>query len=217
MPGHFSALFWRGSKPSVPVPFGYKMGWFVVRSADTAKVAQTIGLHSQTQASWQDGIDGAYTRGLTFVTPPVNGTPSALGPGNKVQWIAIVGERAMGSPSVSLVSSDAVAKNVARLSSTFQEAQGFATDRATGYVHWIWAKAGRVQRYFAYVGNRGELLTNGGPITGPERKMPFPSLLKGEWQPSEADVMAVASGWSFDPSRLSWASGPVAFGLVGKL
>lgn len=198
-----SALFAPQQKPEGPVPFGYKMGWIAVKSTSTSKVASSVGLRSPRSANWREGIDAAYNNGLVFVAPPVSG------------WVCIVGEPTMhknGNPSV-----EAISKGVESLSSTFGEAQGFASHRVIEYHHWILAKEGRLIRCFAYIGETGELLANDGPLTDAEGRLRFFKLSKEQWQPSEADVMAVAGAWSFDPTQLTPQIGSAALGVVGRL
>jgi hypothetical protein len=121
-----------GSKNSRPVPFGYKTGWITVRCASSERVASATGIRSTRSATWQKGIDAAYNRGLLFVTPPVN------------EWVCIVGESTLGNPSI-----DAISKQVAGLSYTFGEAQGFGSHRVIEYHHWMLAKGGSLIRSFA--------------------------------------------------------------------
>jgi Domain of unknown function (DUF4395) len=201
----FQALFspFFGSKSTPPVPFGFKTGWLAVRSTDLKAVVESLPFRFQTAAGWQDGIEAAYKGGSVFITPPVNG------------WICIVGEWVGGTGERSSVES--IAKTVSELSSRFGEAHGYATHRVIEYHHWIMAKQGRVVRCFAYIGESGEVLCQSGSLTDAERKLRYASLPPDQWLPDEQDVMTVASGWSFDPSRLSSASGPAARGRLARL
>lgn len=197
----FSAFF--DDKPSAPEPFGYKTGWIVVRSTDTNAVASTLPLRSRSAANWRTGIDAADKGGSVFVSPPVRG------------WVCIIGEWAAGTSERSSV--QAVAKVVAELSSRFGEAQGYATHRVVEYHHWIMAKDGQVIRSFAYLGESGEVLSNLGTPTEAEKRLRFAAQVPEEWSPSEEDVMAVASAWSFDPTKLNSSSGPAANGIVARI
>lgn len=76
---------------------------------------------------------------------------------------------------------------------------------------------GRLIRCFAYLGETGELLANTGPLTPAEGRLGLFKLPIEQWQPSEADVMAVASAWSFDPTQLTPEIGSRSVGVVGKL
>ncbi|WP_394766540.1 hypothetical protein [uncultured Paludibaculum sp.] len=197
----FSAFF--DDKPSAPEPFGYKTGWIVVRSTDPNAVASALPFRSRTAANWHTGIDAAYKGGSVFVSPPVGG------------WVCIIGEWAAGTGERNSV--QAVAKLVAELSSRFGEAQGYATHRVVEYHHWIMAKHGQVIRCFAYLGESGEVLSNLGTATEAETKLRFGAQPPETWSPSEEDVMAVASAWSFDPTKLNSTSGPAANGIVARI
>jgi len=119
-----NALF--DEKPSVPEPFGYKIGWIAVRSTDPNAVAAALPVRSRIAASWHTGIDTAYKGGgAVFVSPPIGG------------WVCIIGEWAMGTGERG--SFQGVAKAVADLSARFGEAQGYATHRIIEYHHWIMA------------------------------------------------------------------------------
>lgn len=194
-------------KPTPPEPFGFKMGWIAVRSTDLKAVAESLPLREQRPANWHDGIDAAYKSGppnsSVFIAPPVNG------------WICVVGWWAAGTGDQNSV--EAVAKVVSDLSFRFGEAQGFATHRVVEYHHWILAKQGRVQRCFAYLGERGEILCKSGQITDAERKLKFAGLPPDQWMPGEQDVMTIAGGWSFDPSQLSPVSAVSANGILAKV
>jgi hypothetical protein len=197
-----SALLAPQQKPDGPIPFGYKMGWIAVRSTSTAEVAASAGMRSLRSASWKEGIDAAYNNGRVFVTPPVKG------------WVCIIGEPMMQRNGYSSV--EAISKLVASLSTKFSDAQGFASHRVIEYHHWMLARKGQLIRCFAYIGETGEVLANAGVLTDIESKLRFFKLPKERWQPSEADVMTIASAWSFDPTKLTDTSAPAALGVVGK-
>lgn len=110
----------------------------------------------------------------------------------------------------------AIAKTVSDLSARFKEAHAYATQRTIEYHHWIKAKKGRLVRCFAYIGENG-ILCESGSVTDDEKNLPYARLLSTQWVPSEQDVMTVASGWSFDPSKLSSSSAPAALGILAGL
>jgi hypothetical protein len=215
----FRSLFAQfiASASTPPEPFGYKIGWIAVRSPDIRAVAESLPIRSQSPANWHDGIEAAYKGRSVFITPPVNG------------WISIVGDWAMGTeqwrsvlsvsaPSeVSHRSVETIAKIVAELSSKFGEAQGYATHRVTEYHHWILAKQGRIVRCFGYNGESCEIVCQSGAITDAEKKLQYASEPPDQWLPDEQDVMTVASSWSFDPTKLSAASGPAATGILARM
>jgi hypothetical protein len=78
------------------------------------------------------------------------------------------------------------------------------------------AKQGRLVRCFAYIGERGETLCQSGTVTDAEKTLKFASAPPDQRFPNEEDVMMLASQWSFDPSTLSSASGPAAFGILAR-
>lgn len=112
---------------------------------------------------------------------------------------------------------DVISRRVAELIFRFGEAQGYATHRVVEYHHWILAKEGQVVRCFAWLGERGELLCNTGAIADAERRLPFANRPTDQWMPDEEDVMTVASGWSFDPTKLSSESGPAVNGIFVRM
>ena len=191
------------SKPTPPLPFGFKTGWISVRTTDMKAVAKSLPLRSERAANWKHGIEAAYEGDTVFITPPVNG------------WICVVGEWAAGMGDRRSVES--VARTVSGLSSRFGEAHGYATHRVIEYHHWIMAKQGRVVRCFAYIGETGEILCQTGPLTDAETTLPCASLPPDQWIPNEEDVMTVASVWSFDPTKLSAESAPPAMGILARL
>src|SRR5262245_51787068 len=58
--------------PGTPVPFGYKIGWFVVSSNDPHGVIRAFGLREPVPCDWAEGVTAAY-EDKVFVTPPVGG------------------------------------------------------------------------------------------------------------------------------------------------
>jgi hypothetical protein len=84
------------------------------------------------------------------------------------------------------------------------------------YHHWILARSGHVDRFFAYIGERREVLASTGSITEAERKLAFSKQPIDHWAPDESDVMTVAAGWSVDPTKLTAESGPAELGVIGR-
>ena len=197
----FSSPF--NDKPSGPEPFGYNIGWMVVRSTDPGAVVSALPIRLKNAADWHTGINAAYKGGSIFVSPPVGG------------WVCIIGEWAMGTGERDSV--QAVAKIVGDLSGRFGEAQGYATNRVIEYHHWILAKHGQVIRCFAYLGESGEMLSNVGAVSEAEKRLRFGVRPPGQWSPNEEDVMKVASVWSIDPTKLNASSGPAANGIVARV
>lgn len=190
----------KAPRPTGPVAFGYKMGWITVRSETIQEVVNSLELRHPRPANWQEGIDCAYRLQGVFVAPPLNG------------WIAVVGfgpQTFAGHDSVS-----AAKRRIESASKVFRASCSFATHRVTEYHHWMRADEGRVTRCFAYLGERGEVLSNEGPITTAEQALTYGKLPPEQWQPDEDDVMKIASAWSYDPSKLTFSSGPAALGVI---
>jgi hypothetical protein len=186
-----------------PVAFGYKMAWLAVKTVRTADLVSCLKLEDRSSATWPQGVEAAYDpkRNLVFVTPPVEG------------WTFVVGRGTFPDDKRSLQN---IVGIVRELSSTFGEAQGFASHRVIEYHHWILARNGHIERCYAYTGEQGEVLANTGPITESERKLAFSNLPGDKWTPNESDVMGVAGGWSVDPTKLTADSGPAEFGVIGR-
>ena len=201
-------MFGQKNNPSVvtgPVPFGYKMGWLAVKQAKSVDVASFLKIKNLRSASWVDGVEAAYNSGadVVFVTPQVNG------------WVLVVSLWAMGAGDRR--SAEAIGQLLGQLSSKFGEAQGFATHRVIEYHHWMLATNGHLQRSFAYIGESGEVLVNSGALTDSERKLRFISKPAEQWNPTEEDVMTVATGWSIAPTSLTTKTGTSELGLIGTI
>lgn len=200
-------------KPTPPEPFGYKIGWLVIRSSDLTAVLQALPIRTESPASWRDGIAAAYDGRHDFIAPPISGHAG-------YQWICVVGNWAMGLGDRRSVG--AIGELIARLSSKFGEAHAYATHRVIEYHHWMMARKGRLVRSFAYLGETGEVYADQGPLTDIEKtirtakKGSRPAAV-GEWVPDESDAMAVAAEWSFDPTTLSPASGPAVLGRLARM
>jgi hypothetical protein len=172
-----------------PVSFGYKMGWFAIRSTNIKDVVKTLKLADLRDASWEEGIDIVYRESSdehVFVTPPIKG------------WTLVVGFWAMGNGDTNGVR--AIEKYITKLSSTCEEVQAFATHRIVEYHHWMLARKEVLIRSFAYLGERGEILSNVGDITSAEKSFKWHLLKKFKWLPGEEDVMKVAGQWSLNPT-----------------
>lgn len=190
-------------QPTGPVAFGYKMQWITVRCEVIQEVVNSLRLVHPRPANWQQGIESAYSLKGVFVAPPLNG------------WIAVVGFGAkdfVGKDSVSVAK-----QRIESASKVFHVSCSFATHRVTEYHHWMRAEEGRVMRCFAYLGERGEVLCDEGPLTAAEQTLSFGKLPRGQWQPDQDDVMKIASGWSYDPSKLASSSGPATLGVIAGL
>jgi hypothetical protein len=186
--------------PTSPEPFGFKMGWISVKCESADEVARTLSLRSPRKATWKTGIECAYQLKEVFVAPPIQG------------WVSIVG---FASGDLERKDSVAAAKRrIGMATPHFQNVCSFWTHRIVEYHHWIQATEGRINRCFAYLGERGEVLCNEGKVTDAERHLNFGNKPPDEWEPDQQDVMIVAHGWSYDPSSLSARSAKPEFGII---
>lgn len=189
-----------GELPPPPEPFGFKMGWVCVKSQSVDDVVRALSLRSPRIASWKEGIECAYQWKEVFVAPPILG------------WVSIVG---FASGDLERKDSVAAAKRrIATVTPHFPTVCSFWTHRVVEYHHWIQATNGKINRCFAYLGERGEVLCNEGKVTEAERQLSYGDKPPDEWEPDEQDVMIVARGWSYDPSTLSEKSAKPALGMI---
>ncbi|HWI60977.1 MAG TPA: hypothetical protein VNT75_03985 [Symbiobacteriaceae bacterium] len=187
------------SPVGVPAPFGYKMGWIAIRTEDSGKVAEALGLHDVMPATWETGVSAAYNRERhVFVTPPVNG------------WIIAVGWPLM----VSGHTLDPLHSLLRRLSTSFGEVQAFGTHRVTEFHYWSMVTGGRIRRAYAFAGDEGRVLLNVGRLTpGEIHAIGSPGKT---WVPTEEDVMNIAGRWSINPSVADDTQYESAPGLLGE-
>ena len=198
-------------QPDSPVPFGYKISWFAVRSPDSLAVASALGFAHPDRTSWARGIESAYA-GSVFITPPIEG------------WTLVVGDAV--APGVEQADGN-WRSNLIELSERFGEVQMFATHRVVELHGWAIARGGSVERAYCYVGESGEVRYDEGEQTAAEQSLGFafgdPDCPEAEddsyWErdslfPDEGSVMALAGKWSVSPIELSERSGSPGLGLV---
>lgn len=193
--------------PDRPQPFGYRMSWLAIRSRDTARVMETLGLVAPEVANWHTGIGIVYDRQLgdqkVFVSPPVNG------------WTFVVGAaipQPLGGTFV-----DKWTPLMTRLGHEFIEVQYFGTFPAIDFHGWARILDGKLVRAFA-TGDEGVLLNKGKP-TKEEKTLGLKLFeLRGVRErtgdaggelilhPTEEHVMKLASRWSVDPTLLDTAA-----------
>ncbi len=163
------------TEPDVPQAFGFKVGWFAVRSDDAALVARVLGLEAVQVANWTTGLKAACTsdpysdspRRRVFVTPPLAG------------WVLVVGA-SLPYP-VQADGSNAELEQIARrfdalmlrLASNFDEVQHFASHRVSSFVTWT-RRTERTYRSFTY--GDGGVYINRGAQTKAERELGLSDL-----------------------------------------
>ena len=186
-----------------PCGFGYRMAWLAVRSRDTARVVEALGLVAPTPANWQTGIGVVYDRqygdSRVFVSPPVNG------------WTFVVG-LALPHP-VGRGFVDKATPLLERLGREFVEVQYFFSYPLIDFHAWARLIDGRIVRAFA-IGDEGILWNTGRP-TKEEKALGLRLFelrgvrgRKGDaggemiLYPTEDHVMRLAARWSIDPTTL---------------
>lgn len=185
-------------------PFGYKTGWIAAQTDNLAALANALGILGQQPAPWASGISEAYGGGV-FVCPTVDG------------WTLAMGEGILTGDNIDLA---AVSRTLG------VEAQLFRTHRIVEHHEWARAIDGEITRSFSYLGETGEITKNDGAATPTELMEsaaaycaeiavgPFPFDDDTEY-PDESTVIAMAAGWSIDPTTLR---GPDdRQGIIGRL
>jgi hypothetical protein len=192
--------------PDKPHPFGYRMSWLAIRSRDTARVLDVLGLAETTVANWRTGLGVVYDRQLgdqrVFVSPPVNG------------WTFVVGLPIPQPMRGSFI--DKWTPLMTRLGHEFIEVQYFATFSSLDFQAWARILDGKLVRAFA-IGDEGVILNIGKP-TKEEKTLGLKLFelrgVKGRTgdaggelilHPTEEHVMKLAARWSLDPTLLDTA------------
>ncbi|MGS2615395.1 hypothetical protein ACVCAH_12850 [Micromonospora sp. LZ34] len=185
----------------VGVGFGYKLQWLAVYGQGADAVAGALGLSRPTPASWRDAVDAAYHgHGDWLLTPPLDGWTLAA------------------SKDVPAPEDDRFVAWLAELSRRLGTVQYFGTHRVVDYHGWGRASDGVVQRAFAYLGERGEVLFQVGEPTADEQALGVAAAYRADepWSeddeaspwPDEETVLALAGRWSVDPRTLDGAPVP---------
>src|SRR5262245_17205989 len=131
--------------PDSPQSFGYKMAWFAIPTEDSARVINAFGLRNAVSANWATGVQAVYSDlSHAFVTPPVDG------------WTMVLG---LGFPSFD--TDDRTREFLAfihTVAASFPDFCYFGTHRVVDFHGWVRVSGARVQRAYAYLGERGETL-----------------------------------------------------------
>lgn len=168
-------------------PFGYKTGWIAIRSEDTARVIEVLGLGTPPRLGWTAGVEAARQQGV-FVTPAING------------WILVMGSE--------LIEGTVSARKLSAQMGC--EVQVFATYRVSD-CH-MWERASGDDEYRLFSIEDWDLKVEG-PITEIERELGIDKFVAAQASddfddegidiPGEDTVMNVAGNWSVNPSELS--------------
>ena len=170
--------------PDLPVPFGYKCGWFAVHSTDSDAIMHAFGLQQPKPSTWSAGIAAAY-KNKVFLTPPVKEWSLLVA----LHWLSLL-DREPGK---------VVGLALRVLSKQLGEVQMFVTYRVPEYHLWALGRAGRLLRGYCYIGEIIETVWNEGRPTAVEQQVgPFD---EDNWRDEES-VMKVAARWSINPCEL---------------
>jgi len=174
------------TNPDVPVSFGYKCQWFVIKTSNTQAVINALKLKNVQVSNWRAGVEGAY-EGYYFVSPPIN------------EWTFVINSV---MPVLSGVEAPSPITVIADLSSEFGEAYYFGTHRVVEYHAWAKARNGELVRAYGYLGESGETIVNQGEVSKEEldNNLVFTDLESDEPSlPNEDDVLLIAKKWTVDP------------------
>jgi hypothetical protein len=205
-----------GVAPDRPVPFGLKMAWLAVRTRDTARIIEVLGLGEPKVCNWQSGIGTVYDDRLgethVFVSPPLNG------------WTFVAGLALPYPVGRSFV--DKCTPTLLELGAEFIEVQYFFSYPLIDFYAWARIVNGKLIRAFA-IGDEGVIWNKGKP-TKDEKSLGLRLFeLRGVrgrsgdaggeliLYPTEEHVMRLASRWSIDPTRLDSVPALPATGFIG--
>jgi hypothetical protein len=156
------------------------LDWIAVKSSDINAVAETLGLESCQQGSFED-LDESTN---TFVFPAQS----------KSGWVIVIHEwEPRGSSEEYL---DSIEQVLIPLSQRFGNAQSFASyENHIGYVHWVAAQNGELIRSFARA-SETSLSRDFGEMTEDEQFI--------NWEDEEQslgirEVIKIAKQWSVEP------------------
>lgn len=190
--------------PDAPKPFGYKMAWLAIHTADTAQVAGVLGLAEGARSNWNSGIGTVYDDELgpsyLFLSPPIEG------------WTFVIGlslPHPVGSAFV-----DKLTPLLLRLGQVFDDVQYYFTYPLIDFYAWVRVRQGKLLRGFA-IGDEG-VIWNKGRITPEERALGLRLFeLRGVREregdaggelvlyPTEDQVLQIARSWGLDPMLLA--------------
>ena len=201
--------------PDRPTPFGYRMAWLAIRTRDTAKVADVMGLQMLQRANWRTGVGTVYDQRLgethIYISPPVNG------------WTFVIGlslPQPLGRGFV-----DKSTPLLLDLAAGFPEAQYYLSHAPIDFYAWARVADGKLVRAFA-IGDEG-VIWNKGKASKEERGLGLKLFdVKGmktrksdigppmPVYPTEAHVMHLAGCWSLDPTSIAATAVDASLGVV---
>ncbi|MCL4767367.1 MAG: hypothetical protein KJZ80_14155 [Hyphomicrobiaceae bacterium] len=203
--------------PDRPSPFGFKMAWIAIRTRDTGRIIDVLGLVEPQPCNWRSGIGTVYDDRLgeshVFVSPPVNG------------WSFVVGLALPYPVGRSFV--DKCTPMLLDLGAEFIEVQYFFTYPLIDFFAWARIIDGKLVRAFA-IGDEG-IIWNKGKPSKDEKSLGLKLFelrgvrgRKGDaggeliLYPTEEHVMRLASRWSLDPVRIDAVAASAATGFIAS-
>jgi hypothetical protein len=200
-----------GPSPDTPVAFGYETAWIAIRTRETGRVVELLGLEAPGPASWETGIAAIYDAHLAarhvFVSPPVAG------------WTFVAG-LALPHPIGSRFA-DRCTPLLAALGRELLEVQYFFTCPDLDFYAWARVADGKLTRAFGW-GDEG-VIWNSGAVTREEKAIGLrfagasggPDAIPLE-PPTEDHVIALAGHWGLDPTTLGEIDAAPGLGVLGR-
>jgi hypothetical protein len=186
-------------EPDSPVPFGYKCAWLAIKTEDPQAVVEALGIQNVRKTGWHNGVAAAYN-GAVFVTPAIKG------------WVLAA---SFSLPEIAdKTRPDHLSLLVKWLSKKFPDVQYFGTHRVVEYHGWLRATKGEIVRRYAFLGERGETLSDEGKRTDEETSLDL--IYNDSKFPNEQHVMQLAGAWSIDPSSLDDLKLEKSVGYLGS-
>jgi hypothetical protein len=189
--------------PDSPQSFGYKMAWFAIPTEDSASLISAFGFRNAIPANWKVGVQTAYSDlGHAFVTPPVDG------------WTLVLG---LGLPSFDTEKrTREFLALIDTFAASFPDFYYFGTHRVVDFHGWVRVSDGKIQRAYAYLGERGETLYESGNKTEEEIALGFDFFDERSQEaaskdyferedlryPNEEDVMRISAAWTINTQTL---------------
>ena len=187
---------------------GIKIGWFALRTRDTAAVVEAFHVRQPRPARWEEGCSPPWQH--VFITPHLG------------DWALVFGGVLSPYPSGEGYNWDEIAQMLTKLSARFGEAQYFYTNRVLEYHLYARAEAGRLVRGFGYFQDIVPRWIVGNPT--PDEKTlglrfdgePCDEQDEVVDHPCEGDVFRLAGKWSVDPTQIDVDRAP-GLGILGEL
>jgi hypothetical protein len=201
--------------PGRPQAFGFDTAWLAIRTRDTLKVVEELGLSQVQRASWRGGLAATFDEQLTdsfvFVTPPVEG------------WTFVVGY-ALPHPGANRTA-DCCMPLLEHLGAKWSDVQYFYACPSIDLFAWARMRDGKLVRSFK--SDEDAAIWTRGTATPEEREVGLaPAELRAgavkrtvrrtAEPPSEANILALAGKWSLDPSELSEVETLPSLGFIGR-